>query len=276
MEKNTGNRRPVVTSGDADGQVLKISPDGEWLLFTKTLDSEEGEEGIEINDINALYAVSLSDPNAEPFSLNARNVIHFADWVPNRSRTVTYSTVEPRDTADWLANNDLYMVTFNANGTVLTNDSILDTTKDGVNFWWGTDFSWSPDGSRLAYAKPDSIGLVDIEDSESIELFSFPSYEPDLDWRWLPSLGWAHDHGVLYTVNHQLNQNGSGSLFSLTAVLPSDAMTIDIIPDVGMFSFPAPSPIDGNNRYQIAYLQAVFPAMGPISGCFSHQRGPWH
>jgi hypothetical protein len=261
MEKNTGNRRPVVTTGDADGQVLKISPDGEWLLFTKTLDEEENGT----NDLNALYAVSLTDPNSDPFSLNARNVIHFADWVPNRSRTVTYSTVEPRETADWLANNDLYLVTFNNNGTVLTNDSILDPTKDGVNFWWGTDFSWSPDGSRLAYAKPDSIGLVDIEDNELIELFAFTSYEPDLDWRWLPSLGWAYDHGVLYTVNHQLNQNGSGSLFSLTAVLPSDALSIDIVPDVGMFSFPVPSPIDEEERYQIAYLQAVFPERSDTS-----------
>ena len=259
MENNTGNRRPVVTTGDADGQVLKISPDGEWLLFTKTIDEEES------TDINALYAVSLIDTNAEPFSLNARNVIHFADWVPNRARTITYSTVEPRDTADWLANNDLYEVTFNINGTVLTNDSILNSTKDGVNFWWGTDFSWSPDGSRLAYAKPDSVGLVDTEDGELIELHSFPSYEPDLDWRWLPSLGWSYDHQVLYTVNHQLSQNGSDSLFTLTAVLQTDAMVIDLIPDVGMFSFPAPSPIDDNERYQVAYLQAVFPERSDTS-----------
>jgi hypothetical protein len=192
-------------------------------------------------------------------------VIHFADWVPNRSRTVTYSTVEPRDTADWLANNDLYMVSFTINGTVLTNDSILDSTKDGVNFWWGTSFSWSPDGLRLAYAKPDSIGLVDVEDRKMIELHSFTSYEPDLDWRWLPSLGWSHDHDVLYTVNHQLNQNGSGSLFSLAAILPSDAMVIDIVPDVGMFSFPVPSPIDKEDRYQIAYLQAIFPERSDTS-----------
>lgn len=262
MENNTGNRRPVVTSGDADGQVLKISPDGEWLLFTKTIDEEEEEDSM---DINALYAVSLIDPDAQPFSLNARNVIHFADWDPNRTRTITYSTVEPRETSDWLANNDLYLLTFNTNGTVLTNDSILDSTKDGVNFWWGTDFAWSPDGARLAYAKPDSVGLVDIEDQELIELYSFPSYEPDLDWRWLPSLGWSFDHAVLYTIKHQTNQNGSGSLFSLTAVLPSDAMTIDIVPDVGMFSFPVPSPIDADGRYQIAYLQAIFPERSDTS-----------
>lgn len=259
MENNTGNRRPVVTTGDADGQVLEVSPDGEWLLYSKKFEEEETQ------DINGLYVISLIDPTAEPFSLNARNVIHFAEWVPNRSRTVTYSTVEPRDTADWLANNDLYMVTFNINGTVLTNNSILDTTKDGVNFWWGTDFSWSPDGARLAYAKPDSIGLVDIEDSELIELFSFPPYEPELDWRWLPSLGWTADHTALFTSNHQINQTTQSSLFTLAAILPTGATVIDLIPDAGMFSFPVPSPIDENGRYQVAYLQAVFPERSDTS-----------
>jgi hypothetical protein len=40
---------------------------------------------------------------------------------------------------------------------------------------------------------------------------------------------------------------------------------IDLIPDTGMFSFPVPSPIDENSRYQVAYLQAAFPERSDTS-----------
>ena len=36
MEGSTANRIPLVTSGDLDGRVLKLSRDGNWLLYTPT------------------------------------------------------------------------------------------------------------------------------------------------------------------------------------------------------------------------------------------------
>src|SRR3990172_9499819 len=41
MEGTTGNRRQVVTMGDLDGRVFSLSPDGEWLLFTRHAEDEE-------------------------------------------------------------------------------------------------------------------------------------------------------------------------------------------------------------------------------------------
>jgi len=35
METTTGNRRPILTTGDLDGRVFRISPQGDWLLFTR-------------------------------------------------------------------------------------------------------------------------------------------------------------------------------------------------------------------------------------------------
>ena len=70
-----------------------------------------------------------------------------------------YSTVEPRSTAPgWQVNNDLsrYSVTTGEKS------KILDASSGGVYGWWGMTFAFSADG-RLAYARPDGIGTVDID-----------------------------------------------------------------------------------------------------------------
>jgi resuscitation-promoting factor RpfB len=253
METNTGNRRPVVTTGDLDGHILEISPDGQWLLFSKSVEEEDTD------NINALFVVELSNQTAEPFAINAKNVIHFADWIPDKTRTITYSTVEPRGTTDWLANNDLYQVTFSEAGAVLTNEPILGTSKEGVNFWWGTDFAWSEDGSRMAYAKPDSIGLVNVNDGAVQPLYTYTPYEPNLDWRWLAPLAWSPDYNALFTVRHNPVSTESYQQFNLSVLLPDDNLLIDLVEDAGMFAFPAPSPMNQSGRFTVAYLQALFP-----------------
>lgn len=253
METNTGNRRPVVTTGDLDGHVLAISPDGEWLLYSRSVDEEESD------NINALFVVYLNNQNDEPFAINAKNVIHFADWVPNKTRTITYSTVEPRGANDWLANNDLYQVTFTAAGAVLTNEPILDTSKEGVNFWWGTDFAWSDDASRLVYAKPDSIGFVNVNGGAVQPLYTYTPYEPSLDWRWLAPLAWSPDNTMLFTVRRNPASTETYQQFNLSVLLPDDNLLIDLVEDAGMFAFPSPSPMNQVQRYIVAYLQALFP-----------------
>jgi hypothetical protein len=40
MDRTTGNRRQVVTTGDLDGRIFSLSPDREWLLYTR---SSQGE-----------------------------------------------------------------------------------------------------------------------------------------------------------------------------------------------------------------------------------------
>ena len=48
-------------------------------------------------------------------------------------------------------------------GSVLSDEEIIGTNSGGIYGWWGTQFAWSPDGSSLAYSRPDEIGLVDIQ-----------------------------------------------------------------------------------------------------------------
>jgi hypothetical protein len=87
MDGSTGQRRPVVTSGDLDGRIFTISLDGKWLLYTR-----KSVTGIE--DINSLFAVDIAHEGQKPIDLGVKNVLHHAGWVPNQENTFSYSTVE--------------------------------------------------------------------------------------------------------------------------------------------------------------------------------------
>ncbi len=149
MDTSTANRRLLVNTGDLDGRILSLSPDGSYLLFTRKSKKPADQQ------INTLWVVSTKSSTPNPIWLKAANVVHFAGWFPGGSNVVAYSTVEPRGTAPgWQANNDLYKV-----GLGGEPQKILDANSGGVYGWWGTSFAFSLDG-RLAYARPDGIGLV--------------------------------------------------------------------------------------------------------------------
>ena len=269
MEGSTGNRRPVVTTGDLDGQIFKLSPNGEWLLFTRRAE----EEGT----INELWVARVSGGEEQMIDLGARNIIHFADWVPTSVLRVAYSTVEPRETAPgWQANNDLQLVSFSTTGWVARPAVALDANAGGVYGWWGMDFALAPDGLRLAYARPDGVGVLDLR--EDVETFLRPILDvPPLntqgDWAWVPGIAWAPTGNILFTVNHAAASDASpveeSQKFDLTALPLENGGPIALSTDSGMFAYPVPSPIQvqesGELAYQVAYLQAVFPSQSESS-----------
>ena len=270
MEGSSGNRRPVVTTGDLDGQILKLSPDGDWLLFTRRSEDE--------NEINSLWAARISDTEEQLVDLDAKNIIHFADWVPTSVLRVAYSTVEPRSTAPgWQANNDLIMVSFSTSGWVGNRATFLDANSGGIYGWWGTHFAWSPDGLRLAYARPDGVGILDIqEDDEDVlntPILAIKPLQTQSDWAWVPGMTWSPSGDALYTVDHPVapgstDQEGSPN-FDLTALSLVGGSTIAVIPQSGMFTYPAASPLQtlssGEQAYQIAFQQAIFPTQSQES-----------
>jgi hypothetical protein len=270
MDGNSGNRRPVVTTGDLDGQILRLSPDGEWLLFTRRSESEDV--------INTLWAGRISTSEEQLIDLDAQNIIHFADWVPTSVLRVAYSTVEPRSTAPgWQANNDLIMVSFSTSGWVGNRSTFLESNSGGIYGWWGTQFAWSPDGLRLAYARPDGVGILDIqEDDEEVlntPILAITPLQTQSDWAWVPGLTWSPSGDALYTVNHPVAEGATdleGSPnFDLTALSLAGAPPIAVIPQSGMFTYPSASPLQtlpsGEQAYQIAYLQAIFPSQSQES-----------
>ena len=263
MEGTTANRRPLLTTGDLDTRVFAVSPDKKWLLFSRKPTISQPEH------INELWVVSTKGDGSEPINLNAYNVYNFAGWDPNQPQTVIYSSVEPRSTAPgWQANNDLQMVTFTSNGKLET-EEIITANSGGIYGWWGTIFAWSLDGTRLSFARPDAIGIVNLEKKEFQPIYEIIPLQTGSDWAWVPGLSWSPDSTVLYSVAHN---PGSGlvapeesPLFDMIAIPFTGGTAVPIATQSGMFTYPLTSPLIEDGNYLVAYLQAIFPEQSQTS-----------
>jgi hypothetical protein len=264
MENSTGNRRPIVTTGDLDGRIFSLSPDGQWLLFTRKISTSGNDT------INSLWVINISDSKAKPIDLNIKNIVHFADWVPGQSRTISYSTVEPRSTSPgWQANNDLHLLSFDVNGKITDQKEIISTNSGGIYGWWGTYFAWSPDGTMLAYARPDEVGLVDLVNGTFSPKLKIVPLQTHSDWAWVPPINWSPDDSTIFTVVHN---PGSGQVsaeesqeFSVEAILIKYGPVVSLVQQSGMFAYPVSSPGLVGNQYQVCFLQAVFPDQSDAS-----------
>ena len=259
IDTSTANRTALVTTGDLDGRIFELSPNGNYLIFTRKSTKPADEE------INTLWAVRTD--GSKPFATGISNVVHFADWIPG-TNSIAYSTVEPRSTAPgWQANNDLhrYSVTTGARARV------LDASSGGVYGWWGMTFAFSAEG-RLAYVRPDGIGLVDLDGKYLKPLLSITPFNTHSDWAWLPSLAWGADGKTLYYISHapppSLVSEEDSPFFDINAVLLENNTTVPIAQQTGMFAYPSVSSLQSSTRerpYQIAYLQAIFPSQSETS-----------
>jgi hypothetical protein len=263
MDGSTGQRRPVVTSGDLDGRIFTISLDGKWLLYTR-----KSVTGIE--DINSLFAVDIAHEGQKPIDLGVKNVLHHAGWVPNQENTFSYSTVEPRDAPPgWQANNDLWILTFTSSGNIIRNEQIIETNSGGNYGWWGTDFRWAPDGKTLAYSRPDSIGTIDQKEGIYLPLQGILPFDTQSDWAWIPPINWSPDSRVLFYTDHTPSKDEPAQEtspdFSLGANFLNSNPAVTIIPLSGMFAYPSTTAIQPDGRYQMAYLQAIFPSQSDTS-----------
>lgn len=260
MEETTGNRRQVVSTGDLDGRVFSLSEDGSWLLFTRH--AEEGE------NINALWAAPLDGEEDTLIDLQVANIVHFADWKPGSVLTVAFSTVEPRAAAPgWQANNDLGLLTFSSTGFVRRLPPVLESNSGGVYGWWGTQFAWAPGGFSLAYAQPDEVGIVDLESNTQTPLLEIVPLQTFGDWAWVPGVSWGPDGSLLYGVAHLATTETPQ--FDLAVMDESGEEPTVLVPQVGMFAYPVPSPLQtlpsGESAFEIAYLQAIYPSQSESS-----------
>jgi hypothetical protein len=260
MEGTTADRRQIISSGDLDGRIFSLSPDGEWLLFTR------GDQDEDI--INSLWAAPVDADDGEEIDLEVDNVVHFADWKPGSDLTLAYSTVEPRPGAPgWQANNDLQMLTFSPSGFIRELPEIIETNSGGLYGWWGTEFHWSPDGTRMAYARPDQIGLVDFDTNQQVALANFPPVQTFGDWAWVPGLSWSPGGEFMYGVDHVPPEESQR--YDLKVVALEEVDQFMLTPEVGMFSYPVPSPgfelSSGEQAHLVSFLMARFPFQSETS-----------
>lgn len=261
MDENTGNRKVVASTGDLDGRIFSLSFDRKWLLFSRSANDPSGEK------INSLWIVDITKDDPKPIDTGVRDVVHYADWVPDRNRTFSYSTVEPRATAPgWQANNDLRIYRFDVDGEKAEDKVLVDSNSGGIYGWWGSTYQWSPDGSKLAYARPDSIGIVDVKTGDLTSLLDFSPYQPKTDWAWVPSIRWSPDGSVLFTTINSGNESTQAAeSYDLSAVLLETSRVIPLVIRCGLFCYPIPSPTDVNDDYLVGYLSAILPNQSETS-----------
>jgi resuscitation-promoting factor RpfB len=264
MEIGTEDRTPIVTTGDLDGRVFSLSPDRSWLLYTRKSTSTDN------NIINSLWVVKISNPVSSPINLNVTNVVLYADWVPNQPLTISYSTVEPRSISPgWQANNDFQMLTISSYGSIISHQEIISTNSGGIYGWWGTTFAWSPDGSMLAYSRPDEIGLVNISDGTFEPKLEITPLQTNSDWAWVPPIDWSPDNNAIFTVVHSsspgLTSPEESQSFNLSAILVNSNQVLTLIKQSGMFANPIASPVYSQQNYQLSFLQAIFPDQSDTS-----------
>jgi resuscitation-promoting factor RpfB len=259
IDTSTANRTALVTTGDLDGRIFKLSPNGSFLIFTRKSTKPADKE------INTLWAVRTD--GGKPFSTGLSNIVHFADWIPG-TNSIAYSTVEPRSTAPgWQANNDLSRYSISTG----EKRKILDASSGGVYGWWGMTFAFSPEG-RLAYARPDGIGTVDLDGKYLKPLLQITPFNSHSDWAWLPSIAWGADGKTLYYISHapppSLVNEEDSPFFNISATSFENTATVQIVEQTGMFAYPSVSSLRSSSRerqYQIAYLQAIFPEQSETS-----------
>jgi hypothetical protein len=266
IDGSTGNRRPLLLSGDLDGRVFRLSPDHRWLLCTRRAPSDEA-------GINSLWIIDTQSRIPEPIDLQVENIIHFADWSPSSPSasnfySIAYSTVEPRSAPPgWQANNDLHLLIINYYGTIINHQMILDANPGGQYGWWGTTFSWDPGQGKFSYARPDGIGLVNRADGTLQSLAEITPYQTQGDWAWVPPFSWSPDGKTLFFIQHGksigLESPEASPVFNLMSFSEQTGFIGPLAQQVGMFASIACSAqeysLQGEAAYQLAYLTGIFP-----------------
>ena len=267
MRGSSATKRPLTSNGLLDGRVFDLSPDGNQLLFTQRYTGEE--TGIYFNSLWVFLNLGASEP--VPQELSILSNILYAEWVPNQPYTFTYSAAEAREAAPgWQAFNDLWMMRIDgSSGRLMSPRNLVEASSGGIYGWWGTDFRWSHDGSALAWARADGVGLVDLETGEFHSLLEFPVYATYQDWVWLPSLSWSPDSLMLTTTVHGPPFGGeqpeNSPIFDVAVAAVDGSFRAEIARRTGMWASPRFSPfVEHEGEFPQGYI-AYFQARNPLN-----------
>ncbi len=263
MRGNSGAKRPLTDTGDLDGHVFALSPEGDRLIFTRMAPEDQRPEFF--NDLWIILDTTEQEP--EPIELIPDNVL-YAEWVPGVDMGIAYSTAEGRPGAPgWRAYNDLYVMVLDEDtAEVLNVYNLLPASAGCLYGWWGTTFKWSPDGEQVAFSCADGVGLV--ENGDMLRLLDFPVYATyEASWAWVPTLSWSPDGNALLTTVHGPpfgNEPPEESpIFNVVVVDADGEFRVTLAEQAGIWAAPQFSPLVEDEHGvligHIAYLQARDP-----------------
>jgi hypothetical protein len=253
---NNLERRRLTHFGDLDGRAFALSHDGTRLLFTRAVTDE--------NHLNGLWFVRTTEADPVPVSIEVEDVL-WADWAPN-NRTIAWTKAEIVDEGPgWRGLNDLWTADITDRDFFVGRTQVLEPEAGGGYGWWGTRYAWGPDDTRLAYARPDVVGVVDLESGTRTPLLRFPAYRTYSSWAWNPTPSWSSDGQFLASTVHTSGLNEEdpeeSPIFNLMLLSSSGHYSAELALEVGMWSVPQFSP-DGD---RLLFGRALIPYQSATS-----------
>jgi hypothetical protein len=252
IENTSLNRRRLTHRGDLDGRVFSLSTDGTHLLFSRA--PTETEQSAPLNTV---WVLDTSTADAEPVRLDVDSLL-WAAWEPgcavSRSEDrclIAYTRgLRAEGNPGWRAENDLWVARLRpSTGTLSAKRELLEPTQEGSYNWWGTRYTWSPDGRRLGYARADEIGLIRVYDGQREVLHRFPPYRTYAPWVWTPTVAWSPDGGYIVTTLHGPAPTGEAPedspVFDVWALSADGTITAELSSEAGMWSAPVYAPARG-------------------------------
>ncbi len=267
MQTTSPNQRRLTSTGDLDGRVFTLSPDGAYLLFTRVPTETEATA-----PLNTLWMIETATADAVPVRLSIESVL-WADWAPECQGTpngsncrIAYTTgVRAEGSPGWKADNDLWIASPRArDGRLVGRSRIL--APSAAYGWWGTTYAWAPDGKSLAYARADEVGTVRIANGQQTPLFRFPSYRTYAPWVWTPTVSWSPEGQFIATTLHGPSPTGGepedSPVFDVWALAANGTITAELVSEAGMWAAPTYAP-EGD---LIAFGHARSPYVSATSG----------
>lgn len=255
IQGNSINKRPLTNNSDLDSLVFSLSPDGRYLLYTSKAESEEDRE----NFVNQLWVLPTT-ANAQAVQLVPTDVLH-AEWLPNEEYTISYSTGQVQSIFPfWRALNNLWRMTFDpTSGRSLNVSKLVEENGGGLSGWWGTVYKWSPDGQQIAWARADSVGIIN-QNGELIPLLEYPFFRTTQNWSWRANLSWSPDSTLIATTTHGLPIGSeppeASPVFNVTVTDTSDSFEGKVYDSAGIWSSPQFSPLINapDRQFPVGYL----------------------
>lgn len=271
----SANRWRLTHSGDLDGRVFRLSPDGAYVLYTRATTSTASVERNEPAHapFNTLWLIETNPGATHPVRIAVDNVL-WADWEPSCGEwnlgsgcRIAFAAGAPAPgNPGWRAENDLVIAQPNPESGRLDDEQrIIEPSSGGAYGWWGTTYAWSPDGQRLAYARADEIGAVDVPTGTVATLASFPPYRTYASWVWAPTVGWSSDGAFIIAALHSPPEADpapqDSPVFDIWTIAAGGNLQARIASRAGMWAAPRYAPRGDT----IAYGQARSPSASGTS-----------